>query len=408
MIIEGYAPRESQKPIFQSSSRFLSVDAGRRWGKTITGLNWLLEGTCNDGGINWWLAPVYSQSKMAFRKLLSAAHKGKAEDALKSLSHSELRMEFINDSIIEFKSADNPDNLRGEGLRRVVIDEAARVKKEVFEEVVRPAISDTAGRVLFISTPKGKNWFYDMWTKGQDPLIREQYQSWKFPTADNPKVPEGDINEAKESLPQDVFSQEYLAEFLEDAAGVFRNVRRCAIGKPQEPVKGRKYYAGIDLARVTDFTVLIIFDEYGNQVYMDRFNILDWQIQRRRLVDALQRYNNALALIDATAMGGDIFLEDMRRDYRWTEGYKFTNESKKQIIELLMISFEKERIKIFADPVLTNELGIFEYKVNPSGTISYNAPDGYHDDAVIALALANWKLYHGPRFIFSLSENDIY
>jgi phage FluMu gp28-like protein len=317
-------------------------------------------------------------------------------------------MEFINDSIIEFKSADNPDNLRGEGLRRVVIDEAARVKKEVFEEVVRPAISDTAGRVLFISTPKGKNWFYDMWTKGQDPLIREQYQSWKFPTADNPKVPEGDINEAKESLPQDVFNQEYLAEFLEDAAGVFRNVRRCAIGKPQEPVKGRKYYAGIDLARVTDFTVLIIFDEYGNQVYMDRFNILDWQIQRRRLVDALQKYNNALALIDATAMGGDIFLEDMRRDYRWTEGYKFTNESKKQIIELLMISFEKERIKIFADPVLTNELGIFEYKVNPSGTISYNAPDGYHDDAVIALALANWKLYHGPRFIFSLSENDIY
>ena len=168
MNIVGYKPRESQRVIFDSDARFLIGDMGRRWGKTITGLNWLLEGICNEGGVNWWIAPIFGQSKMAFRKLLSAARKGNGKDAIRSISHSELRLEFLNRAVIEFKSADNPDTLRGEGLKRVVIDEAARVKKAVFEEVIRPAISDTAGRVLFISTPKGKNWFFDMWGRGKD------------------------------------------------------------------------------------------------------------------------------------------------------------------------------------------------------------------------------------------------
>ena len=233
MNIVGYAPRESQKVIFNSNARFLVGDMGRRWGKTLTGLNWLLEGVCKEGGNQWWLAPVYSQSKMAFRKLMKAAKAGNGEDALKNCSISELRLEFINDAVIEFKSADKPDNLRGEGLNRVVIDEAARVKRDVFEEVVRPAVSDTNGRVLFISTPKGKNWFFEMWSRGQDEL-QPEYESWKFPTADNPKVPADDIKQAKQSLPVDVFNQEYLAEFLDDTAGVFRNVRYIGKRKSAE------------------------------------------------------------------------------------------------------------------------------------------------------------------------------
>lgn len=403
MKLVGYKPRESQRPIFESDARFLVGDMGRRWGKTLTGLNWLLEGVCNEGGINWWLAPIYGQSKMAFRKLLSAAHKGNGDKAISSLSHSELRMEFINDAVIEFKSADNPDNLRGEGLKRVVIDEAARVKKEVFEEVVRPAISDTRGRVLFISTPKGKNWFYDMWTRGQDPLL-EDYESWKFPTSDNPKVPKDDIEQAKQSLPIDVFSQEYLAEFLEDQAGVFRNISACIGSQKQEPVYGKPYYAGLDLARLTDFTVLTILNEAGEQVFFDRYNILDWAVQKQRIIKDCKRYN-ALLLIDVTGIGDPIF-DDLQRGGLDVEGYKFTQDSKKKLIEALMIAFEQKLIKILDEQVQKNELSIFEYKINPSGTVHYSAPDGYHDDCVIALALAWWKMQNKPFGYFGFSKDD--
>lgn len=353
------------------------------------GLNWLLQGACETVGECWWVSPVYAQGRQAFRKLLGAARKGNAEGAFKSVSHSEMRIELINGSALTFRSADSPDNLRGEGLARVVIDEAARVSRDVWEEALRPAVSDTGGRVMFISTPKGKNAFYEMWTRGQD-AMHPEFQSWKFPTADNPKVPAEDIEQARLSLPVDVFNQEYLAEFLDNNAGVFRNVKACIGSVREEPQAGKLYFAGLDLARLTDFTVLTILDGNGRQVYHDRFNLLDWAIQKERVANVCRKYNARLT-IDSTGVGDPIF-EDLRRMGLHAEGFKFTNESKKRLIESLMMAFEQTRISILDIPTQTNELDIFEYTINPSGTVHYSAPDGYHDDCVIALALANWQL----------------
>jgi phage FluMu gp28-like protein len=389
MKLLGYAPRDSQREIFKSQARFLVADCGRRWGKTVTGLNWLLEGACLDGGENWWLAPIFAQSKMAFRKLLSAAKKGNGERAIRDKSISELRLQFVNDAVIHFKSADNPDNLRGEGLKRVFVDEAARVKRDVWEEVLRPAVSDTAGRVFFGSTPKGKNWFYDLWTRGQDPLQLE-FKSWKFPTSDNPKVLPQDIQHARESLPADVFAQEYMAEFLENSASVLRNVKACSTATRQEPKPGEIYYAGLDLARLTDFTVLTILDSNARQVFMDRFNTIDWTVQKQRIIATCQKYKARL-LVDSTGIGDPIF-EDLRRAGLNVNGYKFTSESKKQLIEALMLRFDQMKISILPDDVQVNECETFAYEMGPSGSVRYSAPDGYHDDTVIALALANWGL----------------
>jgi len=396
MNIKGFSPRPSQREVLDAPQRFLTVDAGRRWGKSLSGLNWLLKGACERIGESWWLAPIYSQSKMAFRTLVTAAHKGQAEAAFKSISHSELRVELINGSAITFKSADNPDNLRGEGLNRVVMDEASRVQREVWEEVLRPAVSDTGGKVLFISTPKGKNWFYELWTRGYDPA-HPDYRSWKFPTSDNPKVPAADIEQARQSLPVDVFSQEYLAEFLDNNAGVFRNVKARIGSTVSEPVPGEQYVAGLDLARLTDFTVLTILDSKGRQVYFDRFNLLDWAVQKERIITVIRKYKASL-LLDSTGIGDPIY-DDLSRAGLTAAGYKFTNDSKKKLIEALMIAFEQSKILVLDEKVQTNELDIFEYKIGQSGTVHYSAPEGYHDDCVIALALAWWKFHCGmePR-----------
>lgn len=393
MVIQGYHPREDQRPVFDARARFLVLDAGRRWGKTITGLNWQLQGICAEGGESWWIAPIYPQSKMVFRKLLSAARRGGADRVLKDVSHSELRIEFINGAVAWYKSGDNPDNLRGEGIRRAIVDEAARVKREVWEEVLRPAVSDTGGRILFISTPKGKNWFYELWCRGQDPL-QPEYESWKYPTSSNPKVSSADIEQARQTLPVDVFSQEYLAEFLENQAGVFRNVKDCIGSVRSEPVSGRSYFAGLDLARLTDFTVLTILDDLGHQVFIDRFNLLDWAVQKQRIISTVKRYGAQL-LLDSTGIGDPIH-DDLRRAGLAVAGYKFTAESKQLLIEALQMAFDQLRIKILDDVVQRNELEIFEYEIGRSGAVRYSAPEGYHDDTVVALALA-WWLYAGPK-----------
>jgi hypothetical protein len=396
MILQGYSPRESQRPIFKSPARFLSVDAGRRWGKTVSGLNWGLEGICNEGGPVWWIAPIYATSKMAYRRLIDAAWKGGAAAAIKDKSETELRVEFINGEVLWFKTGDNPDNLRGEGIKRAILDEGARLKRDVWEGVIRPALSDTNGRALIISTPKGKNWFYEIFERGQDPLQAENYQSWKFPTADNPRVPSEDIEQAKQTLPLDVFKQEYLAEFLENQAGVFRNIEACVGSAKEEPVAGKQYFAGLDHARTTDFTVLTILDNTGRQIYFDRFNILSWAIQRERIIPVCKKYKTRL-FMDSTAEGGDMFYEDLRLAKLNVEGYKFTAESKKMLIESLMIGFDRKEIKILDDGVQKTELNIFEYKLGPSGIVHYSAPEGYHDDCVCALALAWWSLKHVPQ-----------
>lgn len=408
MNIRGYAPREGQKCFFESEARFLVGDMGRRWGKTITGLNWLLQGSCqHPGSVNWWIAPIFSQSRMAYRKLIKAGYKGNGNEAIRKRSDSELRIEYYNGSVMEFKSGDNEDGLRGEGLKRVVIDEAARVKRAIFEEVIRPACSDTGGRVLFISTPKGKNWFFDMWTRGQDPL-QPLYESWKLPTGDNPLIPPEDIEQARITLPHDVFLQEYMAEFLDDAAGVFRNVKACAVAVKADPVEGVRYIVGMDLARKKDFSTIYVLDEHGTEVYHDRFTGIDWTVQQDRVTHVCTKYNNADLWVDATGVG-DPFFEYLRKAGLKVHGYNFTNESKRQLIQSLMLSFEHEKIKIIGDPVTLGELDTFEYQMLPSGVIRYAAPEGYNDDCVIGLALANWGVQTGgPNVYVGFGKTDFY
>ncbi len=389
--VRGFKPRASQLEVLNHPARFKVLDCGRRWGKTITGSNWLTEGAINEGGKCWWVSPIFAQAKEVFREKVAAAKKGGAAVAFKDVSQSELRIEYRNGGVEHYKSADNPDTLRGAGLKRVVLDEASRQKREIWEEVIRPAVSDTHGSVLFASTPKGKNWFYDVWTRGQDPM-QSEFMSWRFPTSDNPMIQQSDLDHAKQSLPVDVFAQEYLAEFLDNQAGVFRNIAACATSKSSGPVAGMDYVGGLDLARLTDFTVLTILDSDGRQVFIDRYNLLDWAVQKQRIINDVNRYNAAL-LLDSTGIGDPIY-DDLRRAGLNVDGYKFTSDSKGKLIEFLMLAFDQAKIAILDDPVQKNELGIYEYTIGRSGNVSYNAPDGYHDDTVIALALAWWKLGH--------------
>ena len=184
-----------------------------------------------------------------------------------------------NGGEVVVRSADDPQSLRGEGLNFVVMDECAFMKEESWTQALRPSLSDRLGGALFISTPKGHNWFWRLWNLGQDEM-EPDWRSWRFPTSANPYIAPEEIEVAKNNLPERVFLQEYLAEFIEDAGGVFRGVMDCATAIEQEkPVIRHEYIFGVDWGKSNDFTVITVVNDNGDVVHIDRFNQIDYATQ---------------------------------------------------------------------------------------------------------------------------------
>jgi phage FluMu gp28-like protein len=298
-------------------------------------------------------------------------------------------IEFINHSLISFRTAENYDNLRAEGINRLVIDEAARIPKAAWEEVLRPAISDTGGDVMFISTPKGRNWFYHLWLMGKNPEYPE-YQSWQFPSSDNPKIRPEDIELARKTLPENVFKQEFMAEFIEEGGEVVPNVDVCIVLPELIATKepGRQYYGGIDLARKRDYTVITILDDELRLIDFIRFTGVNWDIQKEKIAETVRKYD-ALTLVDQTGVGDPIVQELLISDV-YVRGFTFTAEKKRSLVQNLIFGFGEKKIQLANIPILIEELKALDYKQSESGNISYQAPEGMTDDCVMSLALAYW------------------
>ncbi len=213
-----------------------------------------------------------------------------------------LRPDGSEHSTIEFKSGDNPDSLRGFGVNFFICDEAARMPYESFISLIT-TVTQTFAPGIFISTPHARNWFYDIYKRGEkffedgtpkfgpgneDP--NPEWLSIRMPTWSNPTVPVESIRQMRKSLPEDTFRQEVAAMFLLDSAGVFRGVSDCARGEFQPYLPGHRYVLGVDLGKRKDFTVLTVMDCLNRHVvYSDRFNKIAWEIQYGRIIDVAKR-----------------------------------------------------------------------------------------------------------------------
>ena len=288
---------------------------------------------------------------------------------------------------VRVRSADNPDSLRGEGLDFAVMDEFAFMKGEAWNEALRPALSDKLGRALFIGTPRGRNHFWELYQRG----VRgdDGYQSFTYPTAANPHIAASEIEAAKHELPEIIFRQEYLAEFIDDQGGVFRRVQDAARLLPIDaPLSDHQYIAGVDVAASIDYTVVSVLDVGTlEMVAMDRFNRVDYNVLVDRLAAAYKHWNMTSMKIESNSIGQPVI------DQLYARGLNIipfvtTNVTKQVIIQALQAAFENGNIAILNDPILIGELLSFESKRNASGSFSYAAPEGMHDDAVMSLAIA--------------------
>ena len=204
---------EKQVEIVQDQSRFKVLSAGRRWGKTLLGC-WLCIAYALEGKRAWWVAPTYTMALEGWRELRQIA-----VDYGVIVKEAERTIITPNGGMVSVRSADNPDRLRGAGLDFIVLDECAFIKEQTWTEVLRPTLSDRMGSALFISTPKGYNWFQRLFEDAQN---REGWATWTLPTSSNPLVPLSELKIAKQEVGSFLYSQEYEAQFIEATGGMIK------------------------------------------------------------------------------------------------------------------------------------------------------------------------------------------
>jgi hypothetical protein len=315
----------------------------------------------------------------------------------------ELKTGGLTGGLVEMWSLQHPDRVRGRRYQRVVIDEAAMVRDlgAAWRGIIRPTLSDLGGDAWLLSTPKGHNFFRECFLWGQQE--GNDWRSWQMPTASNPHIPPEEITAARRELPERVFAQEYEAQFLDEAGGVFRRVRECATAARQEAAQpGHGYVAGVDWARAAggDYTVFVVLDSTAREmVYLDRFSGVDYALQVGRLKAMYERFRPTI-FSELNNMGGPV-TEMLQREGYPLIGLTTTNGSKAQWVDALALALERSDLALLDDPLLLSELLAYEATRLPSGLLRYAAPPGQHDDMVSALLLA-WQgcMEDGPLVLW--------
>ena len=371
MRLELPQPHINQQRILDSQSRFRVVMCGRRFGKSELSQIEIITNALVGKNVAY-ITPTYQLARVFFEKLIKAV-------PFES-NKSELSIKFPNDGSVEFFTGERLDNLRGRKFHLVVIDEASFIPnlEEGWLNSIRPTLTDYKGRSLFLSTPKGKNFFYSLYLKNGEP----DWESFKFTTYDNPHIDKTEIDDARTQIPQVVFEQEYMANPSENAANPFGSafIKQCTFELSHEP----PIAFGVDLAKSVDFTAIIGLDKNGSVCHFERFQ-KDWR-QTKQVINSLPKVP---ILMDSTGVGDPIF-EDLQRDGVNVQGYKFSSTSKQQLMEGLASAIHQRKIT-FPEGHITQELEIFEYQYTSFG-VKYSAPQGFHDDCVMALGLA-WHHY---------------
>lgn len=370
---------------FNSASKYVVITAGRRTGKTHEAVDWLIKELLTTEAIS----ALWVDTKQGnIDKYVERYFKPRLK-AIWHLCHYRYDKKILklpNGKYIDFISAEIPENAEGFEYDRVVINEAGIVLKNasLWYNTILPMTKGNKNKTRFIGTPKGKNTFHTLY---------HQYEHYNFTAYESPYWDKQELEEIKRVMPSQPFEQEMLAQFLDDAGTVFRNIKNCIAGEYlTKGTAGHIYVMAVDLARYQDFTVITIADLNTKQVvYKERFNNLDWNFQKQRIADAWSKFFKPRVIIDATGVGDAIY-SDLKRAGMNIEPFQFTSQSKREIILNLATALENEDIHFPEDAETIQELEVMEYDVSKSGNVSYNAPDGFHDDIVISLALLNHLL----------------
>lgn len=366
-------------------ARFVVTMCGRRWGKTIDGEEWIEDGAIA-GERCGWFAPTY---KYLIEVWDSFTHR--LRPVIRTENKTDKRIELVTGGLIECWTLDTPDPGRSRKYHRVVVDEAgiARGLATTWQQAIRPTLTDYRGHAWFYGTPKGRTHdFSQMFAKGQSG--EDGWMSHRAPTRENPYIPAEEIESARRDMPETAFLQEFEGVPADDGANPFGlNAIAACVG---ELSTEKPAVWGWDFARAQDWTVGIALDAYGNVCRIERWQGKPWGETRRKVADLTGKLPS---VGDSTGLG-DVVVESIQALNVPMAGYLFTPKTKQSLLERLTNAIQSRNIR-FPDGVLRSELETFSYEYTAHG-VRYSAPDGLHDDCVVALALAVYAYDRvGPR-----------
>ncbi len=384
----------AQQEVFDDPARFVMLAKGRRFGFTRGAANntikVALAGKFKRG---LWVDTVNSNIERYVERYFLPTLRKLPE----KLWHWRVQQKILRilNFEMDFRSADTPENIEGFGYDYVILNEAGIIlkKRYLFDYAIRPMLWDYKPKIYIGGAPKGKGIFHDLYQRGLD-VNQPDYKSFKHSSFDNPYIQHDLIMEDIKAMPERVVKQEIYAEFLDDDGVVFQGVSKVAILEAKDPLEGHLYVMGVDPAKLQDFTAITVYDRANNhQVFQMKFNKIEWPYIRSRIKEVSIKYNNALVYLDSTGVGDPTF-DDLSREGVPVEGIKFTNEMKKNLIEKLANWIELKNCYMLNLEETINELNSFTYDYSEkTGRVIYGAPQGFHDDIVIAHALAIWGLH---------------
>lgn len=409
MGVAFYLPqlRPDQWRIVAHPAKVKVVCMGRRWGKTIMSGAVALS-AASQGAKVMWMVPTYKNARPIWR-WSEAATAPLVRRKRATTNKTERTIDFHDaGGFLGIYSADNDIAARGDWFNLAILDEASRIPESTWTDVVQPALADADGDAILPSTPQGQNWYWREWVRGLEAMKAgsSEIAGFRAPTSDNPNPRIQRAAElAKQRVSERTYRQEWLAEFLEDGNGVFRNVTRVSTATPQKKaLPGHDYVMGVDWGRTNDFTVLSVWDlTTKRQAAIERFNNIDALVQVSRFETLWARFRPLAALAEQNSIGGPM-IDLLRRKYGHERiiGWVATNATKAAMVDAYALGFEQEGFTLLNDPTQIAEHQAFEATRLPSGLLRYAAPEGMHDDTVIANALAHLAM-QAPRGVGHLS-----
>lgn len=389
-----WKPHKAQQEVLKNLKRFNVIVAGVRWGKSQLSAYVALKELLKNKKTIWIVSGTYDLSRRVFEHLVTFIGNAGWRTILSGVSYKPIPRIDVPawKTKVVCKSAENPAGLLGEAVDLAIIDEAQLLPRDIWENYLRARLVSTQGKAIFIGTPLGKNYFYELYLMGKD----EKYDEWasfNYPTKTNPYVKKKELEEIQKTVPKEIYLQNYEALFLDQAASYFKNVRDIVSDDTlSEPIAGHQYILAVDLAKYRDWNVITILDRYEHKVvFIDRFQKENYTIVKEKILSLARKYNNASIILDSTGLGRPIS-DDLKREYLFVNDFQFTGKTKEELLSKLKIYIDQKAIVIPPYEPLIEELEAFTIKRLPSGRIIYSAPEGYHDDCVISLALAVWQL----------------
>ena len=391
MEIKGFRPHKGQQRVIDTivtgKEKYVTVVSPRQQGKSLLLINLILYYGINDKDCKIGIvAPIYQQARKLMEDLYEAI---KDSGIVEHTNFSNHEIKLRTGSKIYFRSSEREDGLRGYTFNYLFMDEAAYQTEDAYNKAIQPTALVHGKKVVLFSTPRGRDWFYNMFQLGQDPAY-PNYASCRMEQFENPYINKEEIEGAKLTLPEAIYRAEYLGEFLEGESMVFQNFKTNTFNKYPNP-KG-KVYIGVDLGQ-SDYTVAVAMDQSGNVIEVYRDNNKDWETMQSNILQLARKYKGTI-MIETNSMGTVIF-ETIKKQYPDTHPFVTSNKSKNEIVESLILAFNEKQIAIPDEglfPELHQELEVFEMSYNPkTRNVKYAARTPFHDDIVMALCISNYN-----------------